>query len=315
MNMNSPVSSGIWDGLGAGVLNGVGGIVGTLVGAHETEKTNDLNAALARENMALQKEANEANIASAERMNSANLANQNVINQNNIDYQKEYNQQIFNREDNAISRQVADLQKNGLNSLLAGNGLGSGGTSASPIANASATIGMAEQQAIKNEMHYEKANAGLQIAQTITGMVNSIQQTRAQNLQEMSIKETNRHNLITEEETRKQNEWNRKNGTFFGQIMNNIDGFNALLDTLGLRDTFDNAVKATKDFFTPKYESSSKNNKNENDNSINWTKIYNGEEMPPKELIEKNKYSVGYKLGKWEVKKDKNGEKFWSRIF
>lgn len=76
-----------------------------------------------------------------------NESNEKVA-QMNIDYQKEYNAQVFQREDNANQRAVADMRAAGLNPLANYAAAGSGGVAAAPQSN----------------MHYEQGESKLQEA-------------------------------------------------------------------------------------------------------------------------------------------------------
>lgn len=71
---------------------------------------------------------NETQKKIAEETNRTNQA----IAEANLDYQREYNEKIWEREDNAVSRRVEDLAKNGISVLADMQGAGSGGTTSAP---------------------------------------------------------------------------------------------------------------------------------------------------------------------------------------
>lgn len=100
-----------------------------------------------------------------------NQSNEKVA-QMNIDYQKEYNAQVFNREDTANQRAVADMRAAGLNPLANYSPSGSGGVSSAPQSN----------------MHYESGNSklmeNLQALQAGTSIAESLQ-NQALGLQQM----------------------------------------------------------------------------------------------------------------------------------
>ncbi len=71
---------------------------------------------------------NETNKKITEQTNETNKA----INEANLDYQREYNEKIWEREDNAVSRRVQDLARNGISVLADMQGAGAGGTTTAP---------------------------------------------------------------------------------------------------------------------------------------------------------------------------------------
>lgn len=71
---------------------------------------------------------NETQKKIAEETNRTNQA----IAEANLEYQKEYNKQIWEREDNAVTRRVQDLAKNGISVLADMQGAGAGGTTTAP---------------------------------------------------------------------------------------------------------------------------------------------------------------------------------------
>lgn len=75
--------------------------------------------------------ASDASQRNTDRTNSANKD----IAQMNIDYQNAYNEKIFNREDTAIQRSVADSRAAGVSPLAKVTGAGSGGTASAPQSN------------------------------------------------------------------------------------------------------------------------------------------------------------------------------------
>ena len=71
---------------------------------------------------------NQTNKEIAEKANETNRA----IAEANLDYQRDYNQKIWEREDNAITRRLIDLQKNGISALADMQGAGAGGATSAP---------------------------------------------------------------------------------------------------------------------------------------------------------------------------------------
>jgi len=107
---------------------------------NEANATNiALNDSTNRANLEMNSETNEANRLINERTNetnrlmneATNQANMDIA-QANIDMQKEYNQQVFEREDNALSRKMEDSIKSGVNILSGINGSSSGGSASAP---------------------------------------------------------------------------------------------------------------------------------------------------------------------------------------
>ena len=90
----------IISGVGS-LAQGAGSIVGNVLGYQNNREANSINRNVALYNAYMQNQ--------------------------QFDYSRALQKTIFEREDNAISRQVADLEKNGLNKqLIAGGGAGAG---------------------------------------------------------------------------------------------------------------------------------------------------------------------------------------------
>lgn len=104
------------------------------------------------------------------RTKMTNQSNEKVA-QMNIDYQKEYNQQVFDREDTANQRAVADMRAAGLNPLANYAPLGSGGVSAAPQSNMQYQTGESKLQEQLNALQ-----SGLSIAESLQNQGLGIQQ-------------------------------------------------------------------------------------------------------------------------------------------
>ena len=99
----------------------IGGTINAGLDIFNTQLTNQTNKEIAEST-------NQTNKEISEGINETNKA----IAEANIEYQKEYNKNIWEREDNAISRRVADLSKNGISVLADMQGAGAGGTTSAP---------------------------------------------------------------------------------------------------------------------------------------------------------------------------------------
>lgn len=93
------------------------------------------------------------------------------LNEENLAYQQQYNQQIFDREDNAQQRAVTDLMKAGLHpSLAAGKGARAGGSAVVPQKSPS---GLERKQ----DFMLKALNVPIQIAMAVTEMDSILAQT------------------------------------------------------------------------------------------------------------------------------------------
>ncbi len=99
----------------------IGGTINAGFDVFNTQLTNQTNKEIAEST-------NQTNKEISEGINETNQA----IAEANIEYQKDYNNKIWEREDNAISRRVADLSKNGISVLADMQGAGAGGTTTAP---------------------------------------------------------------------------------------------------------------------------------------------------------------------------------------
>lgn len=104
----------------------IGGIVGALTGANQQKKENEI----ADQNFNLQKEQFEY---------------QKFLNDRQFNYQKELNDKMMEREDNAVQRRAADLEKAGMSKNLAA---GSAATAGAMSSGGSQSAGNAPQRAV-----------------------------------------------------------------------------------------------------------------------------------------------------------------------
>ncbi len=119
-----------------------GELVNGILGGFQTGQNYDINQKnydLAVDNYNFQKNAFERNFGLQKDV--FNFQKESYL--NNFNYQKQLQQQLFNREDNAIQRQAADMEKAGLSkTLAAGGGAGAGPVVSTSSSNASAgTVG------------------------------------------------------------------------------------------------------------------------------------------------------------------------------
>lgn len=129
--------------LGLGIINTGTDIYNTITSSKNADKAYELNKTalqqndkLAREQLNLLDKQNQVqNEIARENIDwQKNIAQQNFgLQQNQFDYQKRLNALQMEREDNAIQRQVADLQAAGFSPLMA-----SGGSPSSPLSSGSA---------------------------------------------------------------------------------------------------------------------------------------------------------------------------------
>lgn len=129
--------------IGLGIIGTGADIYNTITSSKNADKAYDLNKAALQQNDALAREQlnlldkqnKEQNAIARENIDwQKNIAQQNFgLQQNQFDYQKRLNTLQMEREDNAIQRQVADLQAAGFSPLMA-----SGGSPSSPLSSGSA---------------------------------------------------------------------------------------------------------------------------------------------------------------------------------
>lgn len=94
-----------------GILSPLVSAGGSLLTSYVNNKANEANN---NANIAANKEINDANIAFQREVNAKNQQNW----QSQFDYQKALNKEVMAREDNAISRSIADAESNGINKLM-----------------------------------------------------------------------------------------------------------------------------------------------------------------------------------------------------
>lgn len=171
--------------LGSSLISTGGNIYSTMATNNANRRNVDATNAA---NIQMNNETNQANRDIADAVNQTNMN----INQANIDYQREYNQQIFEREDTALSRMAKDASSAGINPLAVMQGYGSGGTAAAPQATLGAEMGSPMQSA--------KAQSFIAQAPVISGLSSIVSEL---NQLETGIAQ---RDLLRQQETKMKNE-------------------------------------------------------------------------------------------------------------
>lgn len=135
------------DVLGIGTMFGSGlSFIGGLI-------QNQVNKNIAEENIAYQREANEANLKYLREANAQNIA-----------FQQRENEITRSREDNAVQRAAADMQAAGLSKTLAA------GNPASASALSAPQVQAGSVKALSNQFKYESALQKLNLGQLMLDM-------------------------------------------------------------------------------------------------------------------------------------------------
>lgn len=173
---------------------------------------------------------NIANNRAQQSMNLQNAATQRYINQQNLSFAEKWNQTNYDfakqeseyqrwlnaeqmkREDNAMSRQIADLEKNGINKLMAlgGSGAGAGGMS-------SYSGGTGANQSANQQAWQGQANKwDIQSSPQILGVIQGIKESNA------NIERTRADTELTKAQTEHEN--SRKVNTEMNTILQRLQG-------------------------------------------------------------------------------------------
>lgn len=194
-----------------GLFNGIGDVFGGLFGASDGSplegiinpsswwdkfkngKTNEVNKEIADENLQYQKDRNAIEDARYEEETAYNRA----WAENQRDYERALQQQIFDREDTAIERQVAQLSKLGINPIGQNlNGLGAG----APVS-ATSQPGMSARggQALHNDFVMQDQGL-LQAISPIMSLANGVSQLSTDGIQRDSIRAERDYQLLKNQE-------------------------------------------------------------------------------------------------------------------
>lgn len=145
-------------------------------------KTNETNKAIADENLEYQRERNAIEDARYEEETAYNRA----WAENQRDYERALQQQIFDREDTAIERQVAQLSKLGINPLSQNlGGLGAGQAVSAGVAPSMSSRG---GTALHND--FQMQDQGLMaLASPLMSLINGIDNINTAGVQRDSLRE------------------------------------------------------------------------------------------------------------------------------
>lgn len=151
-------------GTPGGALFGKNGLISNPEGAWDNfinGATNEVNSAIAQENLAYQREALEKNLG---------------FQYENLDYQKALQREIFDREDTAYARTIKDMRNAGLNPLMMNgtNGAGEAIQTEAP-----------HQDALHNDLQYQGTGLA-QILNQVADIGNKFQDFRIGNQIEKS---------------------------------------------------------------------------------------------------------------------------------